>query len=182
MLQSRKPVANLDKQSTNALNLTVLQRADAFVEEILLTATHVAVYAFNVELSQWVRPSALWILLSPLFLCVFFCKFCLVICRLISDWFFFPFISEPKGGWGITVRCKEVRCLPYFLMIRLPMDIGSFESKSSADSFSYLSIGIGAGFRIPLLFPVLRNWFLFDLFLLLLVLIPETFGFQEYTT
>ncbi|KAG6505187.1 hypothetical protein ZIOFF_037541 [Zingiber officinale] len=67
MLQSRKPVPNLDQQSTKALNLTVLQRADAFVEEILLTATHVALYAFSVEINQWVHPFALWILLSPLF-------------------------------------------------------------------------------------------------------------------
>ncbi|XP_042390785.1 mRNA-decapping enzyme-like protein isoform X1 [Zingiber officinale] len=55
MLQSRKPVPNLDQQSTKALNLTVLQRADAFVEEILLTATHVALYAFSVEINQWSR-------------------------------------------------------------------------------------------------------------------------------
>ncbi|XP_074564042.1 mRNA-decapping enzyme-like protein isoform X2 [Curcuma longa] len=55
MQQSGKPVPNLDQQITKALNLTVLQRADAFVEEILLTATHVVLYTFSVELNQWNR-------------------------------------------------------------------------------------------------------------------------------
>ncbi|WOL15657.1 mRNA-decapping enzyme-like protein [Canna indica] len=55
MQQNRKPMPNLDQQSTKALNLTVLQRTDPFVEEILMTAAHVTLYEFNVELNQWSR-------------------------------------------------------------------------------------------------------------------------------
>lgn len=46
---------NLDQQSTKLLNLTVLQRIDPFVEEILMTAAHVTLYEFNIELNQWSR-------------------------------------------------------------------------------------------------------------------------------
>jgi hypothetical protein len=48
---------NLDQQTTKLLNLTVLQRIDPFVEEILITAAHVTFYEFNIDLSQWVRHS-----------------------------------------------------------------------------------------------------------------------------
>lgn len=50
-----KLMPNLDQQSTKLLNLTVLQRIDPFVEEILITAAHVTFYEFNIDLSQWVR-------------------------------------------------------------------------------------------------------------------------------
>lgn len=53
---------NLDQQSTKVLNLTVLQRIDPFVEEILITAAHVTFYEFNIDLNQWVY----------LFLCLLF--------------------------------------------------------------------------------------------------------------
>lgn len=46
---------NLDQQSTKILNLTVLQRIDPFVEEILITSAHVTFYQFNVDLNQWSR-------------------------------------------------------------------------------------------------------------------------------
>ncbi|KAH9699658.1 mRNA-decapping enzyme-like protein [Citrus sinensis] len=46
-------MANLDQQSTKLLNLTVLQRIDPFIEEILITAAHVTFYEFNIDLSQW---------------------------------------------------------------------------------------------------------------------------------
>lgn len=36
------------------LNLTVLQRMDPFIEEILITAAHVTFYEFNIENNQWV--------------------------------------------------------------------------------------------------------------------------------
>ncbi|CAL9069370.1 unnamed protein product, partial [Musa banksii] len=55
MTQSGKLMPNLDQKSTKALNLTVLQRIDPFVEEILMTATHVTFYEFNIELNQWSR-------------------------------------------------------------------------------------------------------------------------------
>ncbi|XP_052186799.1 mRNA-decapping enzyme-like protein [Diospyros lotus] len=55
MAQNGKLMPNLDQQSTKLLNLTVLQRIDPFVEEILITAAHVTFYGFNIDLSQWSR-------------------------------------------------------------------------------------------------------------------------------
>lgn len=55
MSQSVKLMPNLDQNSTKLLNLTVLQRIDPFVEEILITSAHVTLYEFNVDLSQWSR-------------------------------------------------------------------------------------------------------------------------------
>ncbi|KAL5830798.1 hypothetical protein ACOSQ3_016217 [Xanthoceras sorbifolium] len=55
MSQNGKLMPNLDQQSTKLLNLTVLQRIDPFIEEILITAAHVTFYEFNIELSQWGR-------------------------------------------------------------------------------------------------------------------------------
>lgn len=46
---------NLDERSTKMLNLTVLQRIDPCIEEILITAAHVTLYEFNVDLNQWSR-------------------------------------------------------------------------------------------------------------------------------
>ncbi|KAF2590413.1 hypothetical protein F2Q70_00041979 [Brassica cretica] len=46
---------NMDQNSTRLLNLTVLQRIDPFIEEILITAAHVTFYEFNIEISQWSR-------------------------------------------------------------------------------------------------------------------------------
>ncbi|XP_026439459.1 mRNA-decapping enzyme-like protein [Papaver somniferum] len=53
--QNGKLMPNLDQQSTKVLNLTVLQRIDPFVEEILITAAHVTFYEFNIDLNQWSR-------------------------------------------------------------------------------------------------------------------------------
>ncbi|XP_047332210.1 mRNA-decapping enzyme-like protein isoform X2 [Impatiens glandulifera] len=50
-----KLMPNLDKNSTKLLNLTVLQRMDPHIEEILMTATHVTFYEFNIDLNQWSR-------------------------------------------------------------------------------------------------------------------------------
>ncbi|WOL04522.1 hypothetical protein Cni_G13243 [Canna indica] len=55
MAQNGKLMPNLDQNSTKVLNLTVLQRIDPFVEEILMTAAHVTLYEFNIELNQWSR-------------------------------------------------------------------------------------------------------------------------------
>ncbi|OVA10585.1 Dcp1-like decapping [Macleaya cordata] len=55
MTQNGKLMPNLDQQSTKILNLTVLQRIDPYVEEILITAAHVTFYEFNIELNQWSR-------------------------------------------------------------------------------------------------------------------------------
>ncbi|RYR43005.1 hypothetical protein Ahy_A08g039433 isoform B [Arachis hypogaea] len=55
MSQNGKLMPNLDQHSTKLLNFTVLQRIDPFVEEILITATHLTFYEFNIDLSQWSR-------------------------------------------------------------------------------------------------------------------------------
>lgn len=55
MSQTGKLMPNLDQQSTKMLNLTVLQRMDPFIEEILITAAHVTFYEFNIESNQWSR-------------------------------------------------------------------------------------------------------------------------------
>ncbi|XVE75923.1 hypothetical protein DITRI_Ditri12bG0130600 [Diplodiscus trichospermus] len=55
MSQTGKLMPNLDQQSTKMLNLTVLQRVDPFIEEILITAAHVAFYEFNIDSNQWSR-------------------------------------------------------------------------------------------------------------------------------
>ncbi|GLJ39245.1 hypothetical protein SUGI_0800670 [Cryptomeria japonica] len=55
MSQNGKIVPQLSQQATNDSNLTVLQRIDRHVEEILTTAAHVTLYDFNVDLTQWSR-------------------------------------------------------------------------------------------------------------------------------
>ncbi|KAL3530364.1 hypothetical protein ACH5RR_009686 [Cinchona calisaya] len=55
MSQNGKLMPNLDQNSTKLLNLTVLQRIDPFVEEILITSAHVTLYEFNIDTSQWSR-------------------------------------------------------------------------------------------------------------------------------
>ncbi|PON82890.1 mRNA-decapping enzyme subunit [Trema orientale] len=55
MSQTGKLMPNLDQHSTKVLNLTVLQRIDPFIEEILITAAHVTFYEFNIENNQWSR-------------------------------------------------------------------------------------------------------------------------------
>ncbi|XP_052173700.1 mRNA-decapping enzyme-like protein [Diospyros lotus] len=55
MSQTGKLMPNLDQNSTKLLNLTVLQRIDPYIEEILITAAHVTFYEFNIDLNQWSR-------------------------------------------------------------------------------------------------------------------------------
>ncbi|KAL2900131.1 mRNA-decapping enzyme-like protein [Bienertia sinuspersici] len=55
MPQSGKLMPNLDQQSTKLLNLTVLQRFDPCIQDILLTAAHVALYEFSMGQNQWSR-------------------------------------------------------------------------------------------------------------------------------
>ena len=73
MSQSKKLTPNLDQQSTKVLNLTVLQRIDPFIDEILFTAAHVSFYDFNIDTNQWVRfvPPSLSLSLSSLFSLLF---------------------------------------------------------------------------------------------------------------
>ncbi|XP_050229895.1 mRNA-decapping enzyme-like protein [Mercurialis annua] len=55
MSQTGKLMPNLDQQTTKMLNLTVLQRVDPFIEQILITAAHVTFYEFNIDSNQWSR-------------------------------------------------------------------------------------------------------------------------------
>jgi hypothetical protein len=48
------PNLAMDAEGTRLLNLTVLQRLDPAVEDILITAAHVTLYDFNIDLNQWV--------------------------------------------------------------------------------------------------------------------------------
>ncbi|MFS7904611.1 putative mRNA-decapping enzyme subunit 1, PH-like domain superfamily [Helianthus anomalus] len=54
MSQTGKLMPNLDQNSTKILNLTVPQRMDPYIKDILITAAHVTFYEFNVDLNQWV--------------------------------------------------------------------------------------------------------------------------------
>ncbi|KAB1222484.1 mRNA-decapping enzyme-like protein [Morella rubra] len=68
MSQTGKLMPNLDQQSTKMLNLTVLQRMDPFIEEILITAAHVTFYEFNIDSNQWSRKDvegSLFVVKSP---------------------------------------------------------------------------------------------------------------------
>ncbi|KAJ1264797.1 hypothetical protein BS78_08G029000 [Paspalum vaginatum] len=49
------PNLAMDSEATHMLNLTVLQRLDPAVEDILITAAHVTLYDFNIDLNQWSR-------------------------------------------------------------------------------------------------------------------------------
>ncbi|MFS7922559.1 putative mRNA-decapping enzyme subunit 1, PH-like domain superfamily [Helianthus anomalus] len=53
MSQTGKLKPNLDQNSTKILNLTVHQRMDPYIKDILITAAHVTFYEFNVNLNQW---------------------------------------------------------------------------------------------------------------------------------
>jgi hypothetical protein len=44
----------MDAEGTRLLNLTVLQRLDPAVEDILITAAHVTLYDFNIDLNPGV--------------------------------------------------------------------------------------------------------------------------------
>ncbi|KAL5198873.1 hypothetical protein ABZP36_002385 [Zizania latifolia] len=49
------PNLAMDEEGTRVLNLTVLQRLDPAVEDILITAAHVTLYDFDTNLNQWGR-------------------------------------------------------------------------------------------------------------------------------
>ncbi|KAM0872082.1 hypothetical protein ACQ4PT_038959 [Festuca glaucescens] len=49
------PNLAMDAEGTRLLNLTVLQRLDPAVEDILITAGHVTLYDFNIDKNQWSR-------------------------------------------------------------------------------------------------------------------------------
>lgn len=96
MLQNGKLMPNLDQESTKLLNLTVLQRIDPFVEEILITSAHVTFYEFNIDLSQWVE----------LFFYVYF-WFSFTFAITITFYFLFLVgaIAESQGCGRIIICC-----------------------------------------------------------------------------
>jgi hypothetical protein len=49
------PNLQVGGEGTRTLNLTVLQRLDPAVEDILITAAHVTLYDFDTDVNQWVR-------------------------------------------------------------------------------------------------------------------------------
>ncbi|OIW21395.1 hypothetical protein TanjilG_02562 [Lupinus angustifolius] len=53
--ESKKLSPNLDEKTTKVLNLTVLQRMDPFINQILFIAAHVSFYDFNLQTNQWSR-------------------------------------------------------------------------------------------------------------------------------
>ncbi|KAJ0702271.1 putative mRNA-decapping enzyme subunit 1, PH-like domain superfamily [Helianthus annuus] len=53
MSQTGKLMPNLDRNSTKILNLTVLQRMDPYIEEILITAVTSPSTSSTVDLNQW---------------------------------------------------------------------------------------------------------------------------------
>ncbi|KAJ0752307.1 putative mRNA-decapping enzyme subunit 1, PH-like domain superfamily [Helianthus annuus] len=53
MSPTGKLMPSLDQNSTKILNLTVPQRMDPYIKEILITVAHVTFYEFNVDLNHW---------------------------------------------------------------------------------------------------------------------------------
>jgi len=49
------PNLSLDRESTRVLNLSVLQRLDPAVTDILITAAHVVSYSFDEVIEEWVQ-------------------------------------------------------------------------------------------------------------------------------
>ncbi|KAK3126772.1 hypothetical protein QOZ80_7AG0562180 [Eleusine coracana subsp. coracana] len=49
------PNLAIDGEGTRTLNLTVLQRLDPAIEDILITAAHVTLYDFDTNVNQWSR-------------------------------------------------------------------------------------------------------------------------------
>ncbi|CAA0810706.1 mRNA-decapping enzyme-like protein [Striga hermonthica] len=64
MSHNGKLMPNLDEKTTKMLNLTVLQRIDPLVEEILITAAHVTFYEFNIDNSQNTQPRFQFIVMN----------------------------------------------------------------------------------------------------------------------
>lgn len=110
MSQNGKLMPNLDEKTTKVLNLTVLQRIDPFVEEILITAAHVTFYEFNIDTSQWVcyhRYVCVWVKRAEMFWLNLVLRLW-VFAILISDEFS---SAESKGCRGFTFCREKVRAL-----------------------------------------------------------------------
>ena len=99
------PNLAMDAEGTRLLNLTVLQRLDPAVEDILITAAHVTLYDFNIDLNQWVShlPASL-----PLLLCPAPSPRAVIHRKLIRSDLLALCCAEPQGRGGVAVRREEV--------------------------------------------------------------------------
>ena len=97
------PNLAMDAEATRVLNLTVLQRLDPAVEDILITAAHVTLYDFNIDLNQWVshrfpNPRLCSCTPDPIRHGLTADSLVVGLCR-----------AEPEGRRGVAVRRQEVR-------------------------------------------------------------------------
>jgi len=56
-MQNKVSVLQRSDSASSNTTLAVLKRTDPNVEEVLATASHVCLYAFDVDAKQWVRRS-----------------------------------------------------------------------------------------------------------------------------
>lgn len=106
MSQTGKLMPNLDQNSTKVLNLTVLQRMDPYIEEILITAAHVTFYEFNIDLNQWVCITTC--LLDQFIFFVFGAIGLIRFLLLLICW---CLVAESQGRGGVFVCGQEVRVI-----------------------------------------------------------------------
>lgn len=101
MAQSGKPLhPQLDQHNTKELNLTVLQRMDRYVEDILTTAGHVTLFQFDTVTQQWVR-----FLFSFLFLFFSWMSVSSVLVRSMAQF------EAYRRGVGDMTYCRGVVCM-----------------------------------------------------------------------
>jgi hypothetical protein len=102
------PNLAVDGEGTRTLNLTVLQRLDPAVEDILITAAHVTLYDFDTDVNQWVRapvpltPSACDSWVKNLAGWALFVCLCIVF-----------YYAEPEGRGGVAICRQEVRLVSF---------------------------------------------------------------------
>uniref|UniRef100_A0A2C9V7Z4 mRNA-decapping enzyme C-terminal domain-containing protein n=1 Tax=Manihot esculenta TaxID=3983 RepID=A0A2C9V7Z4_MANES len=146
MSQTGKLMPNLDQQSTKMLNLTVLQRIDPFIEEILITAAHVTFYEFNIESNQWSRKDVE----GSLF----------VVKRNTQPRFQFIVMNRRNTGYLMHTQrflqsqseFEELEAVPSMSVIEGPLEPSSTVSAptdgpedSSFDNFFSAAMNIGSG-------------------------------------
>lgn len=105
MSNPAKLMPNLNQQSTKMLNLTVLQRMDPNIEEILMTAAHVTLYDFNIDLNHWVSFSLLILTV------------CLCVCFFVIEVLYVELYGNT------VILCKFVCCADYCCLFRLVNEI-----------------------------------------------------------
>lgn len=99
------PNLAMDEEGTRMLNLTVLQRLDPAVEDILMTAAHVTLYDFDTNLNQWVGVSGPAVC-NPAGLMFF---------TIRPDIFMWAFVFVEPEGCGRIALCHQEVCLRAYL-------------------------------------------------------------------